>query len=267
MSFGFIESPGPNWARPRRGLTKDACFFYHTTDFSDGTTAFGQWDLRGRYAEYIGHVDLRGARVLDVGTASGFLSFSAEEAGAREVVSFDLDTAARQHLLPFQESLYVTDHPAWIRVQSDAFESWKNAYWFAHQDRGSRARAVYGDVYDLPPAIGQFDVVILGAILEHLGDPVRAIGAVAKVAAKRIVINTDLIAGDEPIAQFKGDPAHPDRNYIFWVYTLETYRRILAICGFEIEHTEEHDFSALSAGPEGHSWKLRSRTAIVARRR
>lgn len=264
MSTDPTDPTGPIWVPPRRNLSKDACFFYHTTDLSDGSTAFGQWDLRGRYADYIGHVDLRRARVLDVGTASGFLSFSAEEAGAREVVSFDLDTAARQHLLPFHRSLYVTDHAAWLQIQTQAFESWKNAYWFTHQDRESQARAVYGDVYDLPRAIGQFDVVILGAILEHLGDPIRAIGAIAKVAAKRIVINTDLIAGHEPIAQFKGDPGHPDRNYIFWSYTLETYRRVLEICGFAIEHTEEHAFSALSVDAGEHSWQERSRTAIVA---
>ncbi len=154
-----------NWASPRSGIDREKCFFYHTIDLKDGTTIEGHWDLRGRYADYTGHVDLTGARVLDVGTASGFLSFSAEAAGAREVVSFDLDTAERQHLLPFHGTPYVTDHASWVRAQTAAFDTWKNAYWFTHQKLGSRARAIYGDVYDLPDGIGTFDVVILGAIL------------------------------------------------------------------------------------------------------
>lgn len=147
-------------------------------------------------------------------------------------MSFDLDTAERQHLLPFQGTPYVTDHAAWVRAQTAAFDTWKNAYWFTHQKLGSRARAIYGDVYDLPDGIGTFDVVILGAILEHLGDPVRAIGSIARVASKRIVINTDIISGDEPIGRFNGDPAYPERSYIFWTYTLkrieESWRSVVS---------------------------------------
>lgn len=255
-----------NWASPRSGIDREKCFFYHTIDLKDGTTIEGHWDLRGRYADYTGHVDLTGARVLDVGTASGFLSFSAEAAGAREVVSFDLDTAERQHLLPFHGTPYVTDHASWVRAQTAAFDTWKNAYWFTHQKLSSRARAIYGDVYDLPDGIGTFDVVILGAILEHLGDPVRAIGSIARVASKRIVINTDIIPGGEPIGRFNGDPAYPERSYIFWTYTLETYRRILAICGFEIENVHEDTYKAFSPLATDKGWVLTPRTTIVARR-
>lgn len=256
----------PNWATPRSQVSRDDCFFYHTIDLKDGSTIEGHWDLRGRYADYTGHVELTDARVLDVGTASGFLTFCAEAAGAREVVSFDLDTAARQHLLPFHGTPYVTDHDAWVTAQTGAFDTWKNAYWFTHRNLGSRARVVYGDVYDLPAGIGTFDVVILGAILEHLGDPVRAIGSIATVAAKRIVINTDVIPGDEPHARFNGDPAHPERSYIFWTYTVETYRRILAICGFEVETVRDDTYRAFSPHAAGDGWKLVPRTTIVARR-
>lgn len=254
------------WARPRAKVDRHDCFFYHTTQFKNGDVAAGQWDLRGRFPDYIGHVDLSETRVLDVGTASGFLSFSAEEAGAHEVVSFDLDTAARQHLLPFSDSLYVTHHAAWVDAQTAAFEGWKNAYWFTHHDRASRARAVYGDVYDLPTHIGVFDVVILGSILEHLGDPIRAFGSIAKVATDRIVINTDIMPGDSPIARFNGDPAHPERSYIFWTYTLETYRRILRICGFLIERVAEAEYLASCNSTGKSEMRLSPRTTIVARR-
>lgn len=256
----------PGWVRPREDVRREDCFFYHTIDLSDGRVAEGDWDLRGRFADYTGHAGMRGARVLDVGAASGFLSFAAEEAGAREVVSFDLDTADRQHLLPFRDSPYMRDHAAWVRAQTAAFDAWKNAYWFTHRDRGSRARAIYGDVYDLPADLGRFDVVILGAILEHLGDPVRAIGSVARVADRWLVINTDTIAGDDALARFNGHPDHPERSYIFWTYTVETYRRILAICGFEIERIHADAFLARSPLVPGTGFAPAARTAIVARR-
>ena len=268
MNTRMIErSAGPAWAVPRTGVKRDDCFFYHTSELSDGSVCPGHWDLRGRFGDYIGHVDLKGARVLDVGTASGFLSFSAEDAGARDVVSFDLDTAARQHLLPFADSLYVTDHARWVTAQTRAFDTWKNAYWLLHRDRRSQARACYGDVYDPPAGLGRFDVVILGAILEHLGDPVRALGAVARLVGGTLVINTDTIEGDAPVALFNGDAARPGNSYVFWTYTVETYRRVLAICGFDSVTVTRGSFKARVAEPGEPRWVLSPRTTIVARRR
>ncbi len=60
-----------------------ACVFYTCMDFPDGTSVTGPWDIRGRFSEYIGHYPIEGKTLLDVGTASGFLAFSAESAGAR----------------------------------------------------------------------------------------------------------------------------------------------------------------------------------------
>lgn len=260
-----LENSTPVYAQPPAHLDRKDCYFYHTLELSTGEVVEGGWDLRGRYADYIGHIDLRGRRVLDVGTAGGFLSFSAEEAGASAVVSFDQDSGARQHLLPFAGSPYVVDHAGWVRAHDHAMQAWKNAYWFTHADRGSKAKVAYGDVYDLPAGIGTFDVVILGAILEHLGDPVRAIGSIAKVASTYIVINTDYIAGDEPVARFNGLPERPEYSFVFWSYTIETYRRILAICGFEIETVYKDSFLGTPAVPGGERPNM-PRAAIVARR-
>ena len=59
----------------------DDCFFYHTLDLPGIGLVEGQWDLRGRFDDYIGDVDLRDKTVLDVGTANGFLTFEAEKRG------------------------------------------------------------------------------------------------------------------------------------------------------------------------------------------
>ena len=59
------------------------------------------WDLRKTIDDYLGHFDFRGKRVLDVGTASGFLTFEMEKRGA-EVVSFDMASRAQWQLVPFR---------------------------------------------------------------------------------------------------------------------------------------------------------------------
>ena len=69
------------------------CFFYHTMDLPGLGVVPGQWDLRGRFEEYTGGVEFEGKSVLDVGTATGFLSFEAEHKGAARVVSFDMSDA------------------------------------------------------------------------------------------------------------------------------------------------------------------------------
>jgi hypothetical protein len=253
------------FARPRTVDNIDTCYFYHTMNLPIFGLQDGGWDLRGRFDDYIGHVNLTNMRVLDVGTASGFLSFSSEQRGAREVVSFDLDTAARQHVLPFREGVYYRDHEAWCRNQSALFDSWKNAYWLSHHLLGSRAKAFYGDVYDIPSQLGPFDVVIAGAILEHLSDPIRALASISKVANDWIVVNTDFIDDDEPVARFNGRPDRPENDFVFWTYSFKAYEYIFAILGFKIVRVEKHEFLGMRPSKTAARPSL-PRAAIVAQR-
>lgn len=121
-----------------------------------------------------------------MGCASGFLSFSAERAGAHEVVSFDMDTAARQHLLPFHDQLYYTDHSAWVTRQNRFVDSLKNGYWLAHRAFGSKAKVHHGDVYALPDELGQFDVVLVGAVRSTCPIPSERLPRLQGGAARRL---------------------------------------------------------------------------------
>ena len=242
-----------------------SCYFYHTMELPRLGVVEGGWDLRGRFADYTGHVELRGKRVLDVGTASGFLSFEAERSGAREVVSFDLDSAERQHLLPFAGSDYVTDHAAWSRKQTAAFGQWKNAYWLAHRLLGSKAKMVYGDVYRLPPWVGRFDVIILGAIVEHLLDPLSALRSVAAVTDDLLVINTDYFDTEAPAALFVGSADRPADSFTFWVYSIALYDAYMRILGFERTTAHKAAFAGTRPTPDAPRPML-DRVALVYRR-
>ena len=70
------------FAAPRHVEGPDECFFYHTMELPGLGLVRGQWDLRGRFDDYVGGVGVEGKTVLDVGTATGFLSFEAERRGA-----------------------------------------------------------------------------------------------------------------------------------------------------------------------------------------
>jgi hypothetical protein len=78
----------------------DDCWWYHSIDLPNFGTVEGQWDLRGRFSDYIGGVDLRGHTVLDVGAASGFISMEAEKHGASKVIGFDAENASQYQFMP-----------------------------------------------------------------------------------------------------------------------------------------------------------------------
>lgn len=243
----------------------DGCYFYHTMDLPGFGVQEGGWDLRGRFLDYVGHVDLKGRRVLDVGAASGFLTFETERHGAREVVSFDLDSAERQDLLPFAGSDYVDDHANWCRRQTAAFKTWQKGYWLTHRLLKSRAKVFHGDVYHLPPALGRFDVVIVGAILEHLIDPLSALYALSRHAADLIVINTDYFDNTERVALFNGRADFPAHSFTFWTYSIALYDEYMKIMGFTPVVQRKDRFPGMRPAPDAER-PMVDRVALVYRR-
>ena len=122
MTFRFAE--------PIAVDSPEGTFFYHVTELP----GFGiiehptSWDLRGRFADYTGGVEVRGRSFLDVGAGSGFLSFESEKQGA-EVIGFDAEHAGQLQFVPY----------AGIPEQSPAyaFEPMRRAYWLSHRSLGS----------------------------------------------------------------------------------------------------------------------------------
>jgi hypothetical protein len=206
----------------------------------------GDWDLRGRFDEYVGGVDLRGKTVLDVGTASGFLSFEAEKRGAL-VTSFDADTHERIQTMPPDalDPIY--------------FNGMRNSYRLAHRAFGSRATTVYGDLYSLSNLLGGFDVVIVAQILVHLRDPFGALHQAALACKDTLIIAeaTFAEAGDYPFALYCGTMV----PHSWWWLSLPIYRHVLKCYGFRVlsESTAKYKSEALAAPPFAFirvSWRL-----------
>jgi hypothetical protein len=76
-----VHASSARYATPVRGLREDDCYFYHVMDVPGQDALGGQFDLRGSEDEYLGNIELAGARVLEIGPASGFLSFHMESKG------------------------------------------------------------------------------------------------------------------------------------------------------------------------------------------
>jgi SAM-dependent methyltransferase len=220
------------YLKPRFVDRLEDCIFYHTTKLPGFGEVRGQWDLRGRVHNYIGKVDVAGKRVLDVGAASGFISFSMEQLGA-QVVSFDADNASRIAFLPFRNSLFTTNHAQWEVETNEFLQKLHNSYWLTHRLYGSQAQVFHGDVYNLPEALGQFDVVVVGQILVHLRDPITALASIAKRCRGLLVITEDMIKTEETTAKLTASPdTGPD--WLWWHYSIGTFKFLMKILGFEV---------------------------------
>jgi len=187
IATNFATSNKPTesspYAQPIKVASLDDCYFYHTMDLPGHGTVRGEWDLRGSIDDYLGNFDFSGRRVLDVGAASGMLSYHAERRGA-DVVSFDLSEDYDWDIVPFSDN----DNGA-ARLQRRAhLQKINNGYWLCHDAFKSRARMVNGVVYDIPSSIGPVDVAIYGSILLHLRDPFLALENGARLAKEAMIV-------------------------------------------------------------------------------
>jgi hypothetical protein len=202
MSWG--DSVGDAlYASPRVVTRLEDCFFYHTIEIPGYGIVEGPWDLRAGIRDYLGNVDLCGKRVLELGTASGFVCFHMERQGA-DVVAYDLspDRAHLQNTVVFAGD----DLCTMAAEYSSLIHLINNGWWLGHRAFGSAARVVYGTVYDVPSAIGTVDVATFGSILLHLRDPFLALASPLRMVRETVIVT-------EPYWMYKTLPP-----VAYWMY-------------------------------------------------
>ena len=209
----------------------EECSFYHFTDLPGYGTVGNTWDLRATIDDYLGRFDFAGKRVLDVGAASGFLSFHMEKRGA-SVVSFDIRDGGDWDTVPYASPQH--DGNELVRRLQWHIPLVKNAYWFAHRVYGSKAQAYYGNIYDFPAALGDFDVVNFGMVLPHLRDPFRALQSASRLSRKWVIVTHQSVETDEPIMRFFPDPKTCVDPMAWWGISEGCMTQMLGVLGFEV---------------------------------
>lgn len=183
-----------------------------------------------------------GRTVIDVGSmwlVHGRFAFFAEQAGAREVVSFD------------------------ILDRSPEFQR-------EHERRKSSVRYVQGDLMD-PGAIanlGSFDLVFCSGVLYHLPDPLTGLRHLKSLAADRLLLGTAVVTGHarkqhaiyypylkKPWTQrvgeaigvpgrfftdypYRFDPAEQYANW-YWGFSPRCFGAMAASVGLEVERVHD----------------------------
>lgn len=166
----------------------DGINFYHHFDFDNGAIINGDWDISPDIADYGFPKSLEGYRVLDIGPASGWFSFYFEHLGADVTV---VETRGYQDFDVYGTWTY--NDPARVKTKPDMTLSngegiflgpVSDSFWAAHRVIGSSVRFVNGRAYEVSPELfgsQEFDLVFMGALLQHLRDPIGALRAARSV--------------------------------------------------------------------------------------
>ncbi|MBI5629294.1 MAG: methyltransferase domain-containing protein [Elusimicrobia bacterium] len=173
------------YAPPREVASPEDCYFYHTIDLPRHGLQKGEWDLRGGEADYLGRCELKGKRVLEIGTANGYLCFYMERQGA-EVVGYDLSENQSWDIVPYVHPKF--DAKAIMEKRREHIKKTNNAWWLTRGLLGSKARVVHGTVYEVPEAIGPVDIVTFGSILLHVRDPFQAMCRAARLCRDTLIV-------------------------------------------------------------------------------
>lgn len=223
----------------------DDCIFYHSMDLPNVGFVRGQWDLRNREAEYLGHVDLRGKTVLEIGTASGHLCFFMEKQGAH-VVAYDLSEKYSWDIVPYTTN----DVEQIAKGRAGHLQRLNNSFWFAHGAFHSQAKVMYGSVYDIPEDIGLYDIGTLGSILLHVRDPFLVLQRVSSHISDTIIV-TDVrlpwkdelfsLFRKQQLINFLPDASTPEQYATWWHLSPGLIIRFLKILGFAYSYLSYHD--------------------------
>jgi hypothetical protein len=213
------------------------CLFYHSMEIPGYGEVEGEWDLRGGVVQTLGGVNLSGKRVLELGTASGFLCFSMEKMGA-EVVAHDLSDQNDWDIVPYAG----IDFEASKQSRKEMIRRLNNGFWLAHRAFGSKARVVHGSIYELPESIGPVDVATFTSILLHLRDPFRALERALRLTRETVIITESFprrpfvsrLAGrlSRPSVQFLPNFRKQRPTDTWWRFSPEVLIAFIGVLGF-----------------------------------
>jgi len=203
------------------------CMFYHTVDLPSGEVR-GQWDLRAHTREYLGGVSFTDRSVLEIGPASGYLSFYMEAAGAR-VTCVEPSLQRLWDIVP----LAGYDIEAWRRDFAPGIARVRNSFWYLHKLYGSKVRVVEAEPYDLPDDLGRFEIGVLTSVLLHCRSPFSLIESAARHVSDTIIVTEpyDAALGEEALCRFLPH-AGLAQVHTWWAFTPRFFESALGVLGF-----------------------------------
>jgi len=215
-------------------------YWYHAVDVGNGLVTPGDYDFRTSLPSFGFPDDMKGMRVLDVGSATGFFAFEFERRGA-EVVSVELPSLSTWDILEADRAQLDIDLMAWLQCDSpqEAYRRHLDGpFQFCHSMLGSRVNRCYSSIYDLTLAkVGgeKFDLIYAGDILLHLFSPLKALDVLSGLCRGTLLATTEgafPVATSLPMMEFRGTISQGKDRRTWWNLNNECLTEILKRVGF-----------------------------------
>lgn len=221
-----LQLPPCTVTKPPRPARED-CSFYHSFDLPD-SEIIGQWDLRTSADRYLGGVPLNQRSVLEIGPASGYLSFFMEDKGAA-VTCIEPPMNYLWDTVPFAGH----DLAAWRREFSIEIQRVRNSFWYMHHEKCSQVRLIETNPYAIPEEIGQFDIGLLASVLLHCRNPFDLIENTARRVKNTMVITEiwNPTLGEGPVCMLAPHQG-AKQLHTWWHFTPQFFISALGILGF-----------------------------------
>jgi tRNA (mo5U34)-methyltransferase len=228
-------------------------YWYHTVELPNGLVTPGQYDFRGSLRCFPFPEDMRGMRVLDVGSATGFFAFEFEKRGAR-VVSVELPSLYALDRFPGQDIeqiiAKIEKMMGSATKKHDAAQLYhyllEGPFEFCRKMLDSRVERCYSTVYELSPAdVGPegFDLIFMGDILLHTLHPLQALAAVAPLCRGELVIAQVMpeAADGRPAMHYVGGDSLDSDEVSWWWPNQACLEQLLKKLGFrKVEAVGRH---------------------------
>jgi len=223
------------FATPREVTSIEDCYFYHVMELPGYPPTQGDWDLRVGVDEYLGDMSLQDQRVLEIGPASGFLTFEMEKRGA-EVVCVEVPDEPGWDFVPYPP----VKMKGIFEPRREVMRRLKNSFWFSHAAHRSNAKVYYGNAYELPEALGSFDVALMGSVLLHCHSPLQIVEQCARKA--RSLVITDMYYPElEGKAVCRLAPTPHEMNWdTWWHFSTDVLVQFLGVLGFSPPKVTTH---------------------------
>jgi O-methyltransferase len=207
-------------------IALEDCFFYTLMELP-GEIIPGSWDLRACADDYLGRLDYRGRSVLEIGPASGFLTFMMEGRGA-EVTAIEMGNGFLGHPVPHIGTSEL------LPSREDLMRRVHNGFWYSHNKMQSRAKVHYGDAGKPPAELGTFDIGLLGAVLLHSRDPLALLQTCAERCRTLVITEAWhpwMDGNSTPVMRLVPD-AENQNPHTWWEFTPALLEAAASIWGF-----------------------------------
>ena len=162
------------------------CLFYHVQDLPGlKKPTNGIFDLRNNANNYLGNVEFKKKTVLELGPASGFLSFLMEKQGAKVTC---VDLSIKDDLWDVVPNCRI-DHQKYARNHIlKNIAKVQNSFWYSHKALNSKVKIIRTHINNLDNKVGKFDIGTICLVLLHLENPFRAIQKICSHVKQKVII-------------------------------------------------------------------------------